>query len=166
MSALHVLRVCSLLMMVGLANTAQASVFGEHVRSANASENYPHILSVGRFSEAMVDDKTCEWEHAGSVEIKTDRGNYDLGSYVVAPDAIAVLCAGKQPFYIFNIPVKYLGSSARKGDVAVWFGAKKDRYGCEGYIGCDKVYVLEVYHAREEVNTDADAGQEAELQSW
>jgi hypothetical protein len=166
MSALNVIKCFSLLVIISLANLSQASVFGKHIRGASTSENYPQTLSVGRFSQAIVDDKKCEWEHAGSIEIKTDRGNYDLGSYLVAPDAITVLCAGKKPFHIFNIPSKYLGDAASKGDVAVWFGAKKDRDGCEGYIGCDKVYVLEIYHDHEASNSQADVEQAPELQAW
>jgi hypothetical protein len=156
-----VLRFIPLLVVVTLSQVGLASVFGEHTRGADVSDNYPETLSVGRFSEALVNDKTCAWEHAGDTDLKTDRGNYDLSSYTVAPDAIKIMCEGKRPFYMFNIPAKYLGQNAIKGDVGVWFGKEKDRAGCEGYVGCDKVHVLELYHT-----VEAGAGKADELQDW
>ncbi len=155
------LRFIPLLLVVFLPQASLASVFGELIRGADVSDNYPSTLAVGRFSEALVDDKSCDWEHADDFHIKTDRGNYKLSSYTLAPDAIKVICEGKQPFYMFNIPAKYLGKKASKGDVAVWFGKEKDRAGCEGYVGCDKVQVLELYHA-------VEPGEEKpqELQAW
>ncbi len=155
------LRFIPLLLVVSLSQVTVASVFGEHSRGADVSENYPSTLSVGRFSEAQVDDMTCDWEHADDIHIKTDRGNYKLSSYTVAPDSIKIICEGKRPFYMFNIPAKYLGQAAIKGDVGVWFGKEKDRAGCEGYVGCDKVHVLELYHT-------VEAGKEKseELQDW
>ena len=62
---------------------------------------------------------------------------------------------------MFNIPAKYLGPTAKEGDVGVWFGKEKDRAGCEGYVGCDKVQVLELYHTVEESDGAAE-----ELQDW
>ncbi|ARN73402.1 hypothetical protein [Oceanicoccus sagamiensis] len=155
------LRFIPLLVAVSLSQLSQASVFGEHSRGAEVSDNYPASLAVGRFSEALVDGKSCDWEHADDIHLKTDRGNYKLSSYTVAPDSIKILCEGKRPFYMFNIPAKYLGPAAQQGDVAVWFGKEKDRAGCEGYVGCDKVHVLELYHTVVEGKEGAE-----ELQDW
>lgn len=150
-----------LLLMVSLSQVSQASVFDKHHRSADVSSNYPATLSIGRFSKALVDDAICDWEHADDIHIKTDRGNYELSSYAIAPNAIKIMCDGKRSFFVFNLPAKYLGQTAKKGDVGVWFGKGKDRAGCEGYIGCDKVHILKLYHA---VDGGEDTSQP--LQDW
>ena len=155
------LRFILLLLVVSLSQVGQASVFGKHSRSADVSSNYPSTLSVGRFSKALVDDMTCDWEHADDIHIKTDRGNYELGSYALAPNSIKIMCEGKRSFYMFNLPAKYLGQTAKKGDIGVWFGKEKDRAGCEGYIGCDKVHILELYHT-----VGAGEDKSPELQGW
>jgi hypothetical protein len=156
-----VYRLLSLLVLFAVANTALASVFGEHVRGAAVSDQYPQKLNVKRFSDVKVDDMTCEWENAGGFEVKTDRGNYAFSKFRLAPGAIMVSCAGKQPFYIFSLPTSYLGVDAAEGDVGVWFGEKKDRYGCEGYAACDQVDIIQVYR-----NADNVGDEEKKLQSW
>ena len=158
-------RILSLLPMLVLlsASPAQASVFGEHVRGDSASDKYPEKLVVGRFSEAVIGDMTCEWENAGSFALKTDRGNIDISSYTIAPSAIKVSCEGKQPFYAFDVPAKLLDGGASEDAVGLWFGKVKDREGCEGYIGCDKVHVLHTYHSAEKI---VEQAPEEELQAW
>ena len=154
------LRFITLFVVLGLVNTVQASVFGEHVKSASSPENYPETLSIGRFSEALVGELSCDWKNAGGMELKTDRGNIDISSFMVAPAAIKVSCEGKPSFYVIKIPPQYLGGNAKKGDVAVWFGNYQEREGCEGYIGCDKVHVLHTYHSSENVSQQGSERQE------
>jgi hypothetical protein len=156
-----VYRFLSLLVLLLAANSALASVLGEHVRGTAVSDQYPQKLSVKRFTDVRVDDMACEWENAGGFEVKTDRGNYKLKSFMLAPRAIKVFCSGKQPFYIFSLPPSYLGMDAAEGDVGVWFGDKKQRYGCEGYTGCDQVHIIHLYRHADQV-TD----EEKNLQSW
>ncbi|MEE8057208.1 MAG: hypothetical protein V3T17_05160 [Pseudomonadales bacterium] len=155
------LRFLTLFVVIGLVNTVQASVFGEHVRSADTADKYPEKLVVGRFSEAVVGNTACDWENAGSIALKTDRGNIDISSYRIAPIAIKISCQGKRAFYVIKLPPKYLQGNAQEGDVGIWFGNYKERYGCEGYIGCDKVHVLHTYHSSENINEP-----EGELQGW
>ncbi len=63
---------------------------------------------------------------------------------------------------MFELPPKYLEEGAREGDVGVWFGERKDRYGCEGYAACDKVHVLETYY----LSDDNDNNDDEALESW
>ena len=154
-------KLLSLLCIFSIGQVAQGSVFGEHSRGAAVMEKYPQTLSVSRFAGARVDDMDCDWKNAGRMDVNTDRGNYSFRSFIIAPSAIKVLCEGKRPFYIFALPPRYLGANARNGDVGVWFGDKKDRYGCEGYTGCDKVHIIQTYHNKKTVDNE-----QPELQEW
>lgn len=152
-----------LFLFAGLPIGSSASIFGDYVRSSATSEKYPSHITITRFSGVQLEDKTCEWKNAGGFELKTDRGNIDLSSYRIAPNAIDIVCAGKQPFLVLNLPPKYLNGHAQEGDVGIWFGVLKDRYGCEGYVGCDKVHVLETYHQLEKNSKDRPR---VELEEW
>lgn len=153
------LRFFPLLVVMCFSQLATASVFGNLVRGADVAESYPSKITVTRFSGAQVDDMQCEWKNAGGYDLTTDRGNTHLNSFPLAPNVIEIYCDGKKPFMIFNLSEKYLSADAQEGDVGIWFGGTKDRYGCEGYNGCDKVHVLELYR-------NAQAGPEDGLQAW
>lgn len=153
MSRVLVTTILVSLFNVFLVSAAQASVFGEHIRGGDGEghDKYPKKLVINRFSEAQVGDMTCEWEHAGSFDVKTDRGNYSITSFLVSPSAVKVMCEGKRPFYVFDLPPRYLDAEANDGDVGVWFGKFAERDGCQGYSGCDKVHVLKMYSNAENI---------------
>ncbi|WP_101759037.1 hypothetical protein [Oceanicoccus sp. KOV_DT_Chl] len=157
------IRLLSLCALLVVASGVQASVFGKHVRAAGVDEKFPEQITISRFSTAMVNDMACEWEGAGSLELRTDRGNVDLSNFGFSPSVVKVSCEGKKPFYVVAVDPNYLGANAAEGDIGLWFGEVKDRYGCEGYHGCDKVHVLHTYRAPENIVPVTSNGS---LQSW
>jgi hypothetical protein len=144
---------------------AQASVFGEYTRADSVDEKYPQQLQIKHFSKATVDGMSCRWKNAGHFELKTDKGNTTLAKNYMSPNTIKVNCEGKQPFYVVDVSRQLLNRGASKGSVGVWFGDTKDRYGCEGYNGCDSVQVIETYVTTKS-NANGQSSSETALEQW
>jgi hypothetical protein len=132
-------------------NAALASLPGDYVRHSSTPDNFPERFTIHRFSGIEVKGLECEKENAGSFELKTNLGNITISGNIFSPNALKVSCPGKKPVYILEVDKKYLSQPASDGDVAVWFGEMADRSGCEGYLACDKVHVLQTYTTEENI---------------
>ena len=156
-------RISLILLLVAVSSSLQAGVHGEFIRGEAVDSKYPQSIIIPRFSSATVDEMTCKTDAKSKVEIKTDRGNFSVGrSWLIGNNAVKIKCEGKAAFYVLDIPSKYHSDKVLKGDVVVWFGDYKDRYGCEGYTGCDKVHVLHTYHSNENI----EAIKEVPTDTW